>query len=149
MYETFRYRSIHAGVGFAADLRADAYETDGPPPPPALLIYRSLYLRLPPGRTPYWLEAAWLAFGASLHARHLVDGRTLVLDVDAFTYPGADFRAEVAALAIDGWIHRRFRLAPCSASVTYDRPSHRFTFAWPGSTVPFADELPPPPPDHA
>jgi hypothetical protein len=34
MYETFRYRYLHAGVGLAANLCADAYETDGPPPPP-------------------------------------------------------------------------------------------------------------------
>ncbi|MEU9034010.1 hypothetical protein AB0D45_03745 [Streptomyces sp. NPDC048352] len=107
MYEGFRFRYLHAGVGFAADLRADAYETDGPPPPPAFLIHRSLYLRLPSKQTPYWLEAAWLAFGASLHAEQLVGGRALVLDVDAFTYPGGDFRAEIGALAIDGWIHRR------------------------------------------
>ncbi|MEU4729649.1 hypothetical protein [Streptomyces sp. NPDC023588] len=147
MHETFHYRYLHAGGGLAADLRADVYETDGPPPAPALLIHRSLYLRLPTDRIPYWLEAAWLAFGASLHADQLLDGRTLVLDVDTFTYPGADFRAEVAALAIDGWIHRRFGLSPCSASVTYDRPSHCFTFTWPGPIVPFADELPPP--DHA
>jgi hypothetical protein len=32
--------------------------------------------------------------------------------------------------------------------VTYDRPAHRCTFTWPGPIVPFADELPPPPPDH-
>ncbi|MFE9555191.1 hypothetical protein ACFYOD_17155 [Streptomyces sp. NPDC006703] len=146
MYETFRYRHLHAGVGLAADLCADAYETDRPPPPPALLIHRSLYLRLPADRTPYWLEAAWLAFGASLHAKQLVNGPALVLDVDAFTYPGADFRAEVAALALDGWIHRRFRLAPCGASATYDKRSHRFAFTWPSSAAPFADELPRPDP---
>ncbi|WP_369359247.1 hypothetical protein [Streptomyces sp. cg2] len=146
MYETFRYRYLHAGVGLAANLCADAYQTDVPPPPPALLIYRSLYLRLPADRTPYWLEAAWLAFGASLHAKQLVDGQALVLDVEAFTYPGADYRAEVGALALDGWIHRRFGLAPCGASVTYERPSHRFAFTWPSPVAPFADEFPPPGP---
>ncbi|WP_438297573.1 hypothetical protein [Streptomyces sp. HUAS TT7] len=146
MYETFRYRYLHAGVGLAANLCADAYQTDEPPPPSALLIHRSLYLRLPADRAPYWLEAAWLAFGASLHAKQLADGRALVLDVEAFTYPGADYRAEVAALALDGWIHRRFGLAPCGASVTYDRPSHRFAFTWPSPVAPFADEFPPPGP---
>ncbi|WP_329203274.1 MULTISPECIES: hypothetical protein [unclassified Streptomyces] len=142
MHETFRFRYLHAGMGLAADLHVDAYETVGPPPPPTLLIHRSLYLRLPADQTPYWLEAAWLAFGASLHAEQLVDGRTLVLDVDAFTYPGADFRAEVAALALDGWIHRRFGLAPCGASVAYNRLSHRFAFTWPSQLTPFADEFP-------
>ncbi|MGW5532250.1 hypothetical protein [Streptomyces xanthochromogenes] len=146
MYETFRFRYLRAGVGLAADLRADAYETDGTPPALALLIYRSLYLRLPTDRTSYWLEVAWLAFGASLHAEQLFDGRALVIDVDAFTYPGADFRAEVAALALDGWIHRRFGLAPCGASVTYDGLSRRFAFTWPRPIIPFADEFPAPGP---
>ncbi|GHA01430.1 hypothetical protein GCM10010371_70040 [Streptomyces subrutilus] len=97
---------------------------------------RALYLRLPTDRTPYWLEAAWLAFGASLHAEQLFDGRALVLEVDAFAYPGADFRAEVAALALDGWVHRRFALTPCGASVTYDRHSRRFAFTWPSPIPP-------------
>ncbi|GHB85798.1 hypothetical protein GCM10010347_65940 [Streptomyces cirratus] len=144
MYDTFRYRYLHAGMGLAADLRADAYEADDVPPPTGLLISRSLYLRLPADRVPYWLDAAWLAFGASLHAEQLIDGRALVLDVDAFTYPGADYRSEVAALALDGWIHRRFGLAACGAAVTYDPPSRRFSFTWPGPVAPFADELPPP-----
>ncbi|MER6160891.1 hypothetical protein ABT147_36120 [Streptomyces sp. NPDC001868] len=144
MYDTFRYRYLHAGMGLAADLRADAYETDDAPPLTGLLINRSLYLRLPADRAPYWLDAAWLAFGASLHAEQLADGRALVLDVGAFTYPGADYRSEVAALALDGWIHRRFGLAPCGAAVTYDRPSHRFAFTWPGPVTPFADESSPP-----
>ncbi|MER6162411.1 hypothetical protein ABT147_44150 [Streptomyces sp. NPDC001868] len=144
MYDTFRYRYLHAGMGLAADLRADAYETDDAPPPTSLLINRSLSLRLPADRTPYWLDAAWLAFGASLHAEQLTDGRALILDVEAFTYPHADYRSEVAALAIDGWIHRRFGLAPCGATVVYDRPSHRFAFNWPGPVAPFTDEPPPP-----
>ncbi|MGV9881215.1 hypothetical protein [Streptomyces sp. NPDC003006] len=147
MHETFRFRYLHAGMGLTADLRADVYEIDGPPPQPALLIHSSLYLRLPTDRTPYWLEAAWLAFGASLHAEQLCGGRALVLDVDAFKYPGADFRAEVGALALDGWVHRRFGLAPCGASVTYNKSSRRFTFNWPSPVAPFADEFPTPGPE--
>ncbi|WP_328743946.1 hypothetical protein OHT57_01360 [Streptomyces sp. NBC_00285] len=74
----------------------------------------------------------------------MTGGRALILDVDAFTYPRADYRSEVAALALDGWIHRRFKLEPCGATVAYDRPSHRFAFTWPGPVAPFADELLPP-----
>ncbi|WP_328743945.1 hypothetical protein OHT57_01355 [Streptomyces sp. NBC_00285] len=38
MYDTFQYRYLHAGMGLAADLRADAYETDDAPPPTGRLI---------------------------------------------------------------------------------------------------------------
>ncbi|MET9603878.1 hypothetical protein ABZZ17_02290 [Streptomyces sp. NPDC006512] len=148
MHEVFRYRFLHAGAGLAADLSAGAYGTDTVPRSPGLQIHRGLRLRLPADRALHWKDAAWLAFGASLHAERLAADGVLVLDVDALTYPHAHFRSEAAALALDGWIHRRFGLPACGASVSYDGPSRRFAFTWPDGVTPFADApLPPLPPE--
>uniref|UniRef100_A0AAU2VFS2 Uncharacterized protein n=1 Tax=Streptomyces sp. NBC_00003 TaxID=2903608 RepID=A0AAU2VFS2_9ACTN len=67
MGEIFRHRYRHAGVGLDANVCGRV--RDARAPAAALLIYRSLHLRLPSDRTPYWLEATRLAFGACLHAK--------------------------------------------------------------------------------
>ncbi|WP_404959494.1 hypothetical protein [Streptomyces sp. 147326] len=145
MVETFRFRFMKGGAGLAADITAAAYEVDSPPPQ-ALRAYGSLHLSLPAGGL-YWKDAAWLAFGMSLHTHELVArvaGRGhLVLEVASLAYPGADYQSEVAALALDGWIHQHLRLPPCGSAVRHDRAGRRFTFDWAGVDTPFADDLPP------
>ncbi|MFI1284733.1 hypothetical protein ACH4U5_28965 [Streptomyces sp. NPDC020858] len=139
---------MKGGAGLAADITAAAYEVDSPPPQ-TLHAYGSVHLRLP-AKGLYWKDAAWLAFGMSLHTHELVAsvaGRGyLVLEVASLAYPGADYRSEVAALALDGWIHQHLRLPPCGSAVRHDRSNWRFTFDWAGGETPFADDLPPLPP---
>ncbi|WP_327414619.1 hypothetical protein [Streptomyces sp. NBC_01233] len=145
MAETFTYRFMSGGVGLAANITAAAAEVDSPPPH-ALRIYGNVHLRLPASGL-HWKDAAWLAFGMSLHTDELAERRPgsdhLVLDVASLVYPIADYRAEVAALAIDGWIHQNLHLPPCGSAVRYDRSDHRFTFDWVGVDSPFADDWPP------
>ncbi|MFJ3724144.1 hypothetical protein ACIPYQ_16435 [Streptomyces sp. NPDC090045] len=145
MAETFKYRYMSGGMGLAADISVAAYEADSPPPQ-ALRAYGRLHLSLPAGGL-YWKDAAWLAFGMSLHTHELiarVAGRGhLVLEVASLAYPGADYQSEVAALALDGWIHQHLRLPPCGSAVRHDRAGRRFTFDWAGGGTPFADDLPP------
>lgn len=142
MIETFKYRFIRGGVGLAADITAEACEVDSPSSH-TLRMYGNVHLRLPASGL-HWKDAAWLAFGMSLHADKLAErgpgSGHLVLDVASLTYPNADYRAEVAALAIDGWIHQNLRLPPCGSAVRYDRSDHRFTFDWVGAERPFADD---------
>ncbi|MGW9370432.1 hypothetical protein ACWGVR_10510 [Streptomyces xanthophaeus] len=143
MTEVSRYRFLRGGVGLAVDISAEVREIAGVPAG-ALQIYRNVYLHLPAGPLP-WKDASWLSFGLSLHADLLAvadQGSSRVVDVTSLDYPNGDYRAEVAALAIDCWLHRYLDFPACGASVAYDRESHEFSFSWPDGVTPFADDLP-------
>ncbi|MDT0268761.1 hypothetical protein RM844_20960 [Streptomyces sp. DSM 44915] len=137
----YRFRAPGGRGGLAADLVATA----GPPPTTVgrgvLRLHRGVLLALP--AAVYWRDAAWLGFGAALSAPALAATHPagLLLDVRALDYPPDHYRAEVAALAVDGWLHREFDLPPTGAGV---RPAvDGFAFSWGEHTAPFAD--PPPP----
>ncbi|RST07359.1 hypothetical protein EF910_06665 [Streptomyces sp. WAC07149] len=65
----------------------------------------------------------------------------LVIAVDSFVYPGADYQAEVAALAIDGWVHQNMGVPAYGISVD-DWDRRKFIFDWGPGVVPFCDDLP-------
>ncbi|PWK70385.1 hypothetical protein BCL76_105338 [Streptomyces sp. CG 926] len=138
----YKYRFMKGGVGLAADLSAHTEESESTPST-AVQIYQRLHVRLPTGHI-YWKDAAWLSYGLSLHATELspVDEGHLLVVVDSFTYPGADYRSEVAALAIDGWVHQSLNTPPCGISVSFDRSHRQFRFDWGPGMVPFNDDLP-------
>ncbi|MEY2231588.1 hypothetical protein [Streptomyces sp. BF23-19] len=138
----YKYRYMKGGIGLAADLSAHTEES-GSTPSRAIRIDQLLHLRLPAGHI-YWKDAAWLSFGLSLHSAELSlnGGGHLLVVVDSFTYPGADYQSEVAALAIDGWVHQRLNTPPCGISVSFDRSHRKFRFDWGPGMVPFCDDLP-------
>ncbi|MEU9718266.1 hypothetical protein [Streptomyces sp. NPDC047976] len=142
MVATYKYRFMRGGIGLAADVSART-EVFASAPTGTLHIHRRLHLRLPAGHVS-WKDAAWLSFGTSLHAESLApaDAGHLVIAVESFVYPGADYRAEVAALAIDGWVHQNMGVPACGISVDHDRERHEFTFDWGPGVIPFCDDLP-------
>ncbi|WP_299529950.1 hypothetical protein [uncultured Streptomyces sp.] len=126
----FRFRGPAGGL--AVNLDAEVSENGGPPH--ALRIHRKIWLGLPASGL-YWEDAAWLAFGVRLHAQALSDllPEGLVVRVVALDFPLSDYRCEASALAMDGWLCRRFALPPSGAGVTYDRERDRFAFTWGGA----------------
>ncbi|WP_329101016.1 hypothetical protein [Streptomyces sp. NBC_01439] len=116
----YKYRFMKDGIGLAADLLAHTEESESAPSG-AIQLDQRLHLRLPVGHV-YWKDAAWLAYGLSLHTTELspiADGHRIVV-INSFAYPGADYQAEVAALAIDGWVHQNLNTPPCGISVSFD-----------------------------
>ncbi|MCX4692680.1 hypothetical protein [Streptomyces sp. NBC_01408] len=138
----YKYRFMRGGFGLAANISAHTEECEYAPSN-TIQINQGLHLRLPVDHI-HWKDAAWLSFGLSLHSANLSrnDGSHLLVAIDSFTYPGADYQAEVAALAIDGWVHQNLSIPPCGVSVSYERPRRRFCFDWGPDVVPFCDALP-------
>ncbi|MFE1951977.1 hypothetical protein ACFW9D_16075 [Streptomyces sp. NPDC059524] len=85
-----------------------------------LIVYGKVSLALPAVPL-YWEDCAWLAFGAALHASEMVelhpDG--LVVEVHELRYPGADYRCEVAALAMSGFLREALGLRGAAPSVSF------------------------------
>jgi hypothetical protein len=101
-------------------------------------VYRNIWLTVPPGT--HWKDVAWLCFGVSVNSRDLdsMQPAGVLIGVHQLTYPLSDYRAEVAALAMDGWLHEEFSLPPSSIQLTVDRHgTAEFDWGIPGT--PFAD----------
>ncbi|MFR9722359.1 hypothetical protein ACL02R_03155 [Streptomyces sp. MS19] len=132
----FRFRLPGGRGGLAADLTAAARPAPSPDEPGALRLHRGIVLGVPGGT--YWEDAAWLAFGASLSAPALAEAHPdgLLIAVHALDHPLADYRPEVAALAIDAWLHAEFTLPPTGAGVTASATGPVFT--WGAGRPPFA-----------
>ncbi|MEV1009033.1 hypothetical protein [Streptomyces sp. NPDC049881] len=132
----FRFRLPGGRGGLAADLVAAVLPVAAPGAPGVLWLHRGIALGVPGGI--YWEDAAWLAFGASLSAPALAEVRPdgLLIAVHALEYPLADYRSEVAALAIDAWLHEEFTLPPTGAGVTASATGPVFT--WGAGRPPFA-----------
>ncbi|GAA2264048.1 hypothetical protein GCM10010232_65130 [Streptomyces amakusaensis] len=139
MTEDFKFRFRRGAQGLAANLRAGAHSLEEAPAH-GIQIYKNIWLALPESGL-HWKDTAWLAFGVSLNAPALSRLRPegSLIRVTALTYPLSDYRAEVAALAMDGWLHARFALKRPGASVGYDATRDQYTFAWGDITDPFSD----------
>ncbi|MGW1180611.1 hypothetical protein ACWD7Y_26225 [Streptomyces drozdowiczii] len=153
MAHTFKFRFRGPAGGLAVDLGAEAAPAGGGPPAHGMRIHENIRLGLPASGL-YWKDAAWLAFGVSLHAPALAGLRPdgVFIRVASLDHPLSDYRSEAAALAMDGWIRERFALEGPGASVAYDTVRGRYAFAWGTTFQPFSDdplpEDPPPFRDH-
>ncbi|MET9296505.1 hypothetical protein [Streptomyces sp. NPDC003077] len=129
MSETFRYRLRTPGGGLAANLSAQAL-TSLDAPAHRLRIHRDVYLAAP-GEI-YWLDLAWLSFGLRLHAEYLSTRHKngLVVKVLSLDFPLSDYRSEVAALAMDGWVRQACNAPDIGARARYDQERARVTFDW-------------------
>ncbi|GGZ14261.1 hypothetical protein GCM10010387_02940 [Streptomyces inusitatus] len=139
MTEEFKFRFRRGSHGLAANLRAGTHPLREAPAQ-GIQIYRNIWLALPePGL--HWKDTAWLAFGVSLNAPTLsrLQPEGSLIRVAALDYPLSDYRAEVAALAMDGWLRARFAIETPGASVDYDAIQDQYTFTWGDVTDPFSD----------
>ncbi|TDC24647.1 hypothetical protein E1265_09125 [Streptomyces sp. 8K308] len=68
----------------------------------------------------YWRDVAWLGAGVELSGPLLAERcpAGVLIEVHELSYPLADYRAEVAALAMDGWLRDAFDLPPSGAGVS-------------------------------
>ncbi|MFF8957945.1 hypothetical protein [Streptomyces sp. NPDC014894] len=140
MTEEFSFRFRRGPHGLAANLRAGAHPLEEAPAQGGIQIHGSIRLALPePGL--HWKDAAWLAFGVSLNAPALSRLRPegTLIRVAALDYPLSDYRAEVAALAMDGWLRARFAVETSGASVEYDTVRDQYAFTWGDVADPFSD----------
>jgi len=135
----FAYRFQGPLGGLAADLVAEC----DPPDSEAgfsLQIDRRVHLALPKGIN--WRDAAWLSFALAAHAPDLMNLKPggMIVRVVSFTFPLADFRSEVAALAMDGWLRREFDLPDRGFGVSLGEGGGNYSFRWGGIESPFSDD---------
>ncbi|MFI1885368.1 hypothetical protein [Streptomyces jumonjinensis] len=141
MTEVFKFRFRQGTHGLAANLRAEVSPLGGAPAH-GMQIHKNIWLALPePGL--HWKDAAWLAFGVSANAQAVSElhPEGAVIRVTSLDYPLSDYQAEVAALAMDGWLHARFAIRTSGFSVAYDITRNRYVFAWGDVPDPFSDTL--------
>jgi hypothetical protein len=135
----FRFRGGPSGGGLAADLRAESCPLEGVPAH-GIQVYKKVWLGLPTSGL-HWKDAAWLAFGISMNAPSVSelhpDG--VLIHTVSLDYPLSDYRSEVAALVMDGWLHQEFDIADSGAAVTYDAARERHVFTWGDIANPFSD----------
>lgn len=138
MTRTYAYRKWTGLSGLACEVTADVDTTTRPPYPAGIQVYRKTWLAVPAGT--HWKDVAWLSFGLSANARDLDDLHPdgLLVDVRRLTFSLAHYRSEVAALAMDGWLHEEFTLPPSRMQVITD-PQGTVEFDWGLSEGPFAD----------
>ncbi|UIX31126.1 hypothetical protein [Streptomyces sp. GQFP] len=139
MASTFKYRLRGPFGGLAADLTVE-YRTPDPSEEFRLQVYRNVCLTLPDGVN--WRDAAWLSFGLSVHAPDLSaahpDG--LTVKVTSLSFPLAHFRAEVAALAMDGWVREEFGLVDRGFHAVSCEGGEGYIFRWGEHFDPFSDD---------
>ncbi|MEV6178643.1 hypothetical protein [Streptomyces sp. NPDC052015] len=139
MARTVRYRLRSPIGGLAADLTAEMWQSTDPGAPD-IQVYGKLRLALPPGGL-HWKDAAWLSFGVALNAREVnarfPDGVTI--RVLALDMPLSDYRAEVAALAMDLWLREECGLAPTGVAAAFNASAGDYVFTWGDVESPFSD----------
>ncbi|MGC5344056.1 hypothetical protein [Streptomyces sp. DT171] len=140
MAQEFKFRFRGSNGGLAVNLKADSRPLEDGHPRHGMQVYKKIWLGLPASGL-HWKDAAWLAFGMSTNARSLSelfpDG--LLVCVISLDYPLSEYRAEVAALAMDGWLHERFEIEDSGVSVRHDAVRDQFDFTWGDVALPFSD----------
>ncbi|MFI9548372.1 hypothetical protein ACIHAR_31415 [Streptomyces sp. NPDC052016] len=139
MARTVRYRLRSPIGGLTADLTAEIRQsTDSVAPD--IQVYGKLRLALPPGGL-HWKDAAWLSFGVALNAREVnarfPDGVTI--RVLALDMPLSDYRAEVAALAMDLWLREECGLPMNGVAAVFSASAGDYVFSWGDVENPFSD----------
>ncbi|MBO3676694.1 hypothetical protein [Streptomyces sp. NEAU-YJ-81] len=137
---TFKFRKRFPSGGLAADLSASSI-ANGRPHKQHIQIHRKIYLSPPPGIN--WKDLAWLCVGVSLHSENLssLHPEGIEIAVHRLTFPLSDYRSEVAALAIDGWLREEFHLPDTGARVDYSPETGSHAFYWGDAQDPFADNF--------
>lgn len=128
--KTYRYRRRGPLGGLAANLTATTRpDTDHD----RIALQIGERVRLTFCRGMYWKDISWMSYGLSLHARELahIYPAGALFEVIEFTYPLADFRPEVAAFTVDGWLQENLGLYPAEASVNFNRKTSAYEFHWP------------------
>ncbi|MFJ6480238.1 MULTISPECIES: hypothetical protein [unclassified Streptomyces] len=142
MTRTFKYRFRSPLGGLAADLSARAVSPGGAAVP-SVGIYRGVRVLLP-ATGMYWEDLAWLSFvvalrGEELCARH---PEGVYLDIVSLDFPLTDYRPEVAALAMDGWLREEFDLPDTGIACSYSGGADPYAFAWGGAEPPLRSPWP-------
>ncbi len=128
----YKYRKRSPIGGLAADLTARLDDAAGGELVGVTRIYRQINLAQPREGL-YWKDLSWMAFALSLHGPALMSRfpQGAVFRVIDFTFPLADYRPEVAALAVDGWLSQELGFPGAGLSVRFDpdRSEYCFDFA--------------------
>ncbi|MFH8749219.1 hypothetical protein ACH4GK_21235 [Streptomyces rimosus] len=138
MIETFKYRHRAKAAGLAADISAHLEVPHDSPD--GVRVHRKVFLSTTPN-TFYWLDFCWMAFGVSLHSENLASLHPsgITVKVTSLTFPLSDYRPEVAALAMDGWIRRNFDFPDAGVGASYDPSSSTYHFHWGAAREPFIE----------
>ncbi|MGW6982177.1 hypothetical protein ACWGE1_22525 [Streptomyces sp. NPDC054932] len=136
MIRKFKYRLRSPLGGLAADLSARTVPPGGASAP-FVRIHRGVRLLLP-GSGMYWEDLAWMSFAVALRAEELCDRypEGVHLEVVALDFPLADYRPEVAALAMDGWLREEFDLPDTGVGCAYSGGPDPYAFEWGGAQPP-------------
>ncbi|MEU8782964.1 hypothetical protein [Streptomyces sp. NPDC048637] len=139
MERVFKYRSkISPLGGLAAKLTAESLRLQTPPSN-GVQIYQSFWIL--PHEGIYWTDLTWLCFGASLSGRSISSRHPegVYIKIHSLTYAPADYRPEVAAIAMDGWLHDEFELPDTGVRCDYNSDPPAYTFHW-GGREPLSDD---------
>ncbi|MCX5015135.1 hypothetical protein OG765_29855 [Streptomyces sp. NBC_00555] len=100
-------------------------------------IYRGVRLLLP-GSGMYWEDLAWLSFGVALRAEELCARypKGIHLEIVSLDFPLTDYRPEVAALSMDGWLREEFDLPDAGIACAYSGGADPYAFSWGGAEPP-------------
>ncbi|MFE7242640.1 hypothetical protein [Streptomyces sp. NPDC057582] len=114
----------------AADLEAELRAVDARPEH-STTVYDGIWLTLPPTGI-YWKDFAWLAFGASLMQRQLSEAYPggVQIQVHNLVYPLADYKLEVAAVCMTGWLREQLDAPDPGIVVRADLERGAFLFEW-------------------
>ncbi|MFB7257587.1 hypothetical protein [Streptomyces nojiriensis] len=136
MTRTFKYRLRSPLGGLAADLSARAVPP-GEAAGPSVGIHRGVRLLLP-GKGMYWEDLAWLSFVVALRAEELCARcpEGVHLEIVSLDFALTDYRPEVAALAMDGWLRAEFDLPDTGIACSYTGGADPYAFAWAGAEPP-------------
>ncbi|MGW0312235.1 hypothetical protein [Streptomyces flavidovirens] len=139
METSFQYRLRSPIGGLAADLTAHPVASDQSSEC-SLRIHQNIWLAYPLGGL-YWKDVAWLSFGVALHAQILatLHPKGLGIQMVSLRVPLSDYRSEVAALAMDGWLRAEFDLPTAGAEVSFCQAGGDYIFHWGNIESPFAD----------
>ncbi|MGW2818580.1 hypothetical protein [Streptomyces sp. NPDC001415] len=141
MSRVFKFRFHGKMAGLAANLTAEAGPLETLPKG-AMQVHRKVWVSLPDSGL-HWKDAAWLAFGVSANARELdaLFPQGLHIKVLSLEFPLSDYRAEVAACTMDGWLHEEFELSSSGITASFDPVSGRAYFNWGETPEPFSDQM--------
>ncbi|MGA5132888.1 hypothetical protein ACPCTO_24085 [Streptomyces olivoreticuli] len=137
---TFKYRKRFPGGGLAADLHAEWVSSVGDADTLDVQIHGKFVLQIPSGM--HWKDLAWLCFGASLCAEelHALHPAGVRVKVHRLSFPLSDYRSEVAALTMEGWLREEFQLTGSGASVAQSVVCPgEYDFDWGNERDPFSD----------
>lgn len=138
MERVFKYRSkISPSGGLAAELTAESLRL-ATPPSSGVRIYRNFWIL--PHEGIYWTDLAWLCFGAPLSGELIssMHPEGMYIKIRSLTYPIADYRPEVAAVTMDGWLHDECELPDFGVRCNYDPGLSAYHFNW-GGREPLSD----------